>query len=167
MNEDYYSFRFIGGGNNAYSFVTAYGVIYEVRFKPTGYIFGDAPFAPYVFEFSLLMTYKPAERIKIASDLQIPKTVISILIDFFKEESKLVSLYICDSSDFKQLVRKRKFDRWFLDYNNGDYIKSDQKLVDRDGTEFPVAIILRRDNPYRSEISDAFFELATHLNNEK
>lgn len=167
QGEEVYSYQFLGGTNNVYSFITVSGLVYEVRFKPTGYIFGEADFSSYVFEFSLLLVHKPEGPVKIASDMRIPNTVVLIFLNFFGRQSKNICLYICDSSDFKQNVRKRKFDRWFADYNNGNFTKLDETLLDKDGTEFPVSLIMRLDNPYRKEVADAFFELAASINNEK
>lgn len=167
QDDEFYSHRFLGGPNHVYSFITVSGVVYEVRFKPTGYIFGEVDFAPCVFEFSLLLVHKPKGPVKIASDLRIPNTVIRIFLYFFEQHSRNVCIYICDSSDLKQNVRKRKFDRWFDDYNNGDFTKLNEKLVAADGTEFPVSLIMRVDHPQRKEIADAFFELASNLNDEK
>lgn len=136
---EYYEYVFEGGINNLYSFQTWCGVVYEIKFKPSPYIFGeDSVFAPYVYEFSILISYKPEGVIKLASDKLIPNTVVTIFLDFYKNNDNNVCIYICDSSDSKQHVRKRKFDLWFLQFNKGDFIKIDEKFIDRDGTEYPV-----------------------------
>lgn len=167
QSSEFYSFRFLGGTNNVYTFITAYNVVYEVRFKPTGYLFEDAPFAPHVFEFSLLLLQKPEAAVKITTDVIIPNTVVVIFLHFFQRQLENICIYICDSSDFKQHVRKKKFDRWFAEYNNGDYLKIDEKLVDADGTEFPVSLILRQDNPFKTLVFEAFTGLVAKIKDEK
>lgn len=167
-NEEFYSFKFLGGINNVYSLITIHEVVYEIRFKPSGYIFKEQPpFAKYVFEFSLLMVHRPEGKMKIASDHRIPKTVFVIFLDFFKRHFENICIYICDSSDSKQFVRKKKFDRWYNDYNTGGFSKLDEVLKDSSENQYPVSIILRSNNSFKLEVFKAFSELVKETNNEK
>jgi len=167
-NNEFYSYKFLNGINNVYSFITIHGVVYEIRFKPSGYIFKEKPsFAKYIFEFSLQLIYRPEGKIKIASDHRIPKTVLVIFLDFFKRHFENICIYICDSSDSKQFVRKKKFDRWYNDYNIGGFSKLDETFKDRSGNQYPVSIILRSNNSFKLEVFKAFSELVKKTNNEK
>lgn len=78
-----------------------------------------------------------------------------------------MTIYICDSSDFKQHVRKRKFDQWFTQYNQGFFVKVDEQIKDIDGAYYPVAIIMKPSNPYRLQVFEAFVKLADSYNNDK
>jgi len=51
---DPYEFDFLGGKNNGYLFTVQRGTTYEVKFKPSGYLFDSAqPFVDSVFEYGI------------------------------------------------------------------------------------------------------------------
>ncbi len=49
-------------------------------------------------------------------DPRIADTVFEIITDFLDVKWKAF-VYICDSSDSRELARKRKFDLWFAKYS--------------------------------------------------
>ena len=167
-DDEFYSFEFLGGVNNVYNFITVHEVVYAIKFKPSAYIFPQhVSFAEYIFEFSLILIFRPEGKLKIASDHRIPKTVLAIFFNFFERCSNNVCVYICDSSDSKQFVRKKKFDRWYNDFNTGGFSKLDEVLIDSKGGQYPVAVILKSNNPFKLEVFKAFSELVVKTNNEK
>jgi hypothetical protein len=163
-----YKFLFIGGSNNSYFFETKDGVVYEVNFKPTPYLFGEekTKLSEYIFEFSILVEYNPNTKLP-AVDKKIGITSASIFSDFYSKKGNAVSIYICDSSDGKQAIRKRKFDQWFSQYNSTDFLKIDETLIDINKKRFPIALILTKSNPYRTEIIDSFVNLVLFNNDNK
>ncbi len=167
-NEEFYSFEFLGGINNDYNFITIHEVVYAIKFKPSAYIFTQhTSFAEYIFEFSLLLISRPEGKFNIASDQRIPKTVLAIFLNFFERCSNNICVDICDSSDSKQFVRKKKFDRWYNNFNPGGFSKLDEVLIDSEGVQYPVAVILKSNNPFKLEVFKAFSELVLKTNNEK
>ena len=52
-------------------------------------------------------------------------------MNFYSRKNNAISIYICESSDGKELVRKRKFDQWFQEYNDDTFIKIDKNLIDK------------------------------------
>lgn len=73
-------------------------------------------------------------------DLKIGATICSIIERFF-ENNQNVALYVCDNSDSKQLVRKRKFDIWFATYCPDYLRKYDQTLpIEEDTLESALLI---------------------------
>ncbi len=162
----HYKFYFEGGQNNSYYFETKDGIIYEIVFKFTPYLFEvkNTEITENTFEFSILQSFNPNLK-NSSNDKKIGATVVAIFMDFYLRKNKIISIYICDSSDGKELARKRKFDQWFLEYNNGIFIKVDEILIDRYNKKFPISLILSNSNPYRAEIFEAFVQIAA--NNKK
>jgi hypothetical protein len=149
-----------------YSFKTNFEVVYEIVFKPSPYVFGEEKeYAHLLYEFSVLASFAGPQSY-VRDDL-IAETIVAIFIDFYNRFDENVCFYICDSSDGKQFVRKRKFDSWFVEYNKGAFMKFDSLLKDTDGVEYPVAIILTKANKYLKEISQAFGQLISGINEGK
>lgn len=161
-----YEFTLVGGPKNVYSFQTVNGISYEITFKPTFYLFGeDSLFSPFTYEFSIILVNNPLDR-EPPADLKIPPTIAAIFAEFFKNAPQTVIVYICDSSDGRQLFRKRKFDRWF-EYYKGAFIKIDTSFDEADGTNYPVSLILKGNNPFRDQVVTQFFSIIDSFNQTK
>lgn len=78
-----YEYIFLGGENNTYAFITDQQVIYELKFKPSSYIFGNQPpFTEFAFEFGIEVAENPLPKLP-PPDAVIPITLVSIFNDFF------------------------------------------------------------------------------------
>ena len=164
--ENYYLYYKAEGYDSAYFFKTSYDVEYKVIFKPSPYIFGeDKPYAYLLYEFSVLAKFAGSHSY--TRDDLIAPTVVAIFLDFYNRHDENICFYICDSSDGRQHVRKRKFDMWFNEYNRGAFLKLDSEIKDIDGVWYPVAIIMKNDNVYRVDIIEAFLNLISGYNEEK
>jgi hypothetical protein len=163
-----YNFFFDGGINNSYFFETKEGVIYQIIFKPTPYLFGDenTKFSDLIFEFSLFIEFNPSDKLP-TTDFKIGQTTAEIFNDFYIKKGNSITIYICDSSDNKQLIRKRKFDIWFSKYNDIRFFKIDKTLIDNNKKRFPISLILLDSNPYRNEIMDSFTSIIGQNNQDK
>jgi Family of unknown function (DUF6169) len=163
-----YSFFFEGGLDNSYYFETNDGIIYEVIFKPTPYLFGNekSVFSDLIFEFSILVEFNPNKKLP-AADSKIGATTAEIFNDFYFKKGNAITIYICDSSDDKQSIRKRKFDIWFTKYNDVRFFKIDKVLIDNHKKRFPISLILSDSNPYKTEIIDSFTSMIVQNNENK
>lgn len=163
---EYYPFIKKEGEREEYVFVTNYKVEYTLKFKPSPYIFGeDKPYARLLFEFSVLAQFSGLESY--VRDDKIAATVAAIFIDFYNSKMENISFYICDSSDSRQHVRKRKFDGWFSEFNKGAFFKLDGEIKDEEGIRYPVAIIIRSNNPFRGQLAVDFVNLLAGINEGK
>ena len=154
-----YDFLFLGGINNTYIFETASQIAYEIKFKPSEYLFEEYEEFKYnIYEFSLLIAYNPYKKSP-SLDKFIPQTVADIVQDFLKKEER-IALYICDSSDSKEAARARKFGHWFSYMNNGSFVKYETIISDVSANYY-ISVILRGDHPYKIKILTAFDELTT------
>jgi len=162
-----YSFEFIGGLNNSYSIVTQSDVVYEIKFKPSNYLIEiDDIENELVFEFVIEVLYKPV-NVALTLDKLIGPTINKIFKDFYSHYTKSVTVYICDSSDGKQFVRKRKFDHWFEEFNDNTFIKFDDIVTDAENNEYPVSFILKKDNPNFHNILDTLANIVSTNNDDK
>lgn len=161
-----YDFLFLGGENHTYVFVTAHEIIYEVKFKPSSYLFAGNPILQdNAFEFSLLIADNP-HAIRPPLDSLIPQTIANIFFDFFTNRDRII-VYICDSSDLKQAARNRKFDSWFHYYKGLEYFKTESMLYDKSGIVYYTSLIMRKDNPYKIQIIEAFDNLTSGYTDPK
>jgi hypothetical protein len=163
---DYYSFIKVEGQWEEYIFFTNFEVEYTLQFKSSPYVFGeDKPYASLLYEFSVLAQFSgPHSYVR---DDKIAATVVAIFIDFYNGKGENISFYICDSSDSRQHVRKRKFDGWFGEYNKGAFFKLDGEIKDEEGIRYPVAIIIRSNNPFKDQLAVDFVNLLAGLNEGK
>lgn len=163
---DFYPFFKKEGPREEYVFVTSFKIEYTIKFKPSSYIFGeDKPYARLLYEFSILAQFHGPESY--VRDDKIAVTVVAIFISFYNHKSENISFYICDSSDSRQHVRKRKFDGWFDEYNRGAFFKLEGVIKDREGIQYPVAIIIRSTNPFKDQLVLDFAQLLTGINEGK
>jgi hypothetical protein len=159
-----YNYNFLGSKDNIYSFKTQHFFTYQVKFKPTGYIFENYIWSYYAYEMVIEVTENLSGK-RPPLDSDIPPTIAIIFEDFFREKEK-IAVYTCETADGKHLARARKFDGWFKDFNPLIFLKIDRFISDRDLVYFN-SIILRHDNPFKNQILEAFDELNDDLQEEK
>jgi Family of unknown function (DUF6169) len=160
-----YKFEFVNNRNNSYFFETTLGIVYELKFKPSPYLLGNenAQFANDIYEFIIEVVYNPLEKTP-PLDKKVENTIAAIVTDFYNKKSKTICIYICDSSDGKQELRRRKFDDWFYSQHGIGLVKVDEKIADSKGNEYPISMILLKSNPYFVEIVFAFSQIASSNN---
>lgn len=154
-----YSFLFFGGGENIYGFQTDNLIDYQVKFKDTAYLFdGYLSTKLYAYEMGIQVANNPTNQ-RPPLDSRIPFTIAAIFRDFFSRNNEQVVIYICDSSDSKQAIRHRKFNQWVEAFKGNDFVKIDADITDYEYIVYFTSLILRRDNPNRLIITEAFFSL--------
>ncbi|MBO0933714.1 DUF6169 family protein [Fibrella aquatilis] len=162
-----YEFAYVSGTQNSYTFQTTKLVVYEIKFTHTPYLFGeDSLLAPYVYEFSIIVADNPT-GLNPVFDERTSHTVAAIFTHFYEQSDELITIYICDSSDGRQLTRQRKFNYWFYYFVKDDFVKYDDIIRDADGEKYPVSLILKERNPYKSQIVSEFIAIISGYNSDK
>lgn len=163
-----YEFEFRENLNNSYGFETNLGIVYEVKFRPTNYLLGDetTPYANSIFEFIIEIAFNPLGK-NPPLDRLVSGTISDIIKDFYFKKDHSICIYICDSSDGKQELRRRKFDDWFYAHSHYGLVKIDEHIIDSKGIFYPISLIIQRNNPYFIEIIDGFSQLAIRYNDGK
>ncbi|MBO0930394.1 DUF6169 family protein [Fibrella aquatilis] len=135
-----------GNESNLFYFTTDQDIAYEVRFKPSGYLFPDEPLLePHVYEMVIALISNPGGKPP-AIDPRIPPTIAAVFEQFMRVHERVV-VYICESSDSRGAARQRKFSGWFEQYGQLNFVKIDSRLADTDGSVFLTSLILRASNP--------------------
>ena len=154
-----YQYSFIGGLNNSYFFETVNKIVYEIKFKPSPYLLAGNEFSELIYEFVIDVAINDSGK-NPPLDNKVSLTIAEIFKEFFNAYSKNVCIYICDSSDNRQDIRRKKFDQWFYKYQNDSFIKIDEILVDSNKNRYPVSMVILKRNPYIKQIMAAFIELS-------
>ena len=155
-----YEFLFSEGIHHVYGFETDNAIVYQIKFKNTSYIFEQHLDFPIVaFEFVISVALNPTDKSP-SLDNRVSHTVALIFKDFFKKTPEQVIIYICDSSDRRGAVRKRKFDQWVDYFKENEFVKVNATIIDLVGITYYNALIIRKDNPNRLAITEAFINLA-------
>ena len=145
---------------NVFVFETINSIIYEVSFKPSGYIFANDPeIQSLVFEISVVVIENPTGK-RPPGDPLVPPTIARIFGSFFEQHERVV-VYVCDTSDQRGQARQRKFTSWFSYYQGVEYAQFSDSIVDETGVIYFVSLIIRLDNPYRRRLLLAFDDLVT------
>jgi Family of unknown function (DUF6169) len=153
-----YDYIFIGGEENVCVFDTDNSITYEVKFRDSSYIFdGYSTKQIEAYEMSIAIIDN-LDAMRPPLDPQVAETIALIFSYFFNENHKQIVIYICDSSDNRQLARKRKFDRW-INHFGDDFVKIDAEIIDKENVIYYTSIILHANNPHRSYITEIFYNL--------
>lgn len=90
-------------------------------------------------------------------DVRVHDTIISILADFFDAENVILG-YTCDVTDGREMARKKLFDRWFEQENDGSL-----KKIDFQTDNIFVSLIVNKDyfaiDQVVSDINQLFMEV--------
>ncbi len=128
--------------NYFYQFETETGAKYACYFLLYKEYFIDYPaVADNIYSFNVDLIGKAA---KSEIDERIAITIVSILQSFLQGLQNAV-VYICDSSDERHLLRKRKFNAWFHQYDDGTIIKVEATAIIENMTLYN-AILIHKDN---------------------
>jgi hypothetical protein len=160
-----YSFVFEGGLNNSYVFDTGLGVVYDIQFRPSPYILGNeqAVYANDIYEFIIEVLYNPLEKSPPLDKLVAP-TIAAIFKDFYHRKSETICIYICDSTDRRQDIRRRKFEQWFFEYQDLSYLKIDDRFIDKNKNIYPISMILKKTHPHYAQITVDFAAIIIKYN---
>jgi len=142
---------------NAYfEFVTKGGIKYAAYFVDYGFMFSEYPeFSSNIYSFNIDVIETESDIL--ALDERTGFTIFKIIEGFFKKIDNVV-IYVCDNIDKRHLARKRKFDVWFLKYNDGTILKEDG-IATIEGAEILNSILIHKNNPKRLKIISAFNQL--------
>ena len=94
-------------------------------------------------------------------------TIAVIFNDFLLKNNNNIAIYICDSSDGRQDLRRKKFDLWFNKYQNEGFLKIDEQILDSKNNHYPISIIIQKKNPKLLPIIQAFVAISDTNNLDK
>ena len=132
-----------------YTFIADSGAEFSIGFMPDDLILQDES-----YEFII----GNLNGIKSPRDRKVRETVIAIVEEFFNV-NKATMLFLCSTSDGKQLMRGRLFKNWFdaYEYHNR-FTMVTSTLLDEYGIDNVAAVIIRNDNPNLGKVLAEFGE---------
>lgn len=165
MNEYEFSRVEMSDGRFAFQFTTVNGVFFLVEFRPTGYVFENVSWADSCYDFSIRPRNESTGRAPY--DARTGPTIDAIFRRFFGEHDRVV-IYICETADGRHEARVKKFNRWFKQFDRGEFLKLDRILHDgKLGLDFFISLIMQKNNPRRDEISTSFNQRMDEFSAEK
>ena len=143
--------------DNSYSFATVNDVRYFVYFSDGSNYFPQYPdISSRVYLFGFLTQSKI-----VPADSRVRDTIIKIVIEYFKNNTHNILLYVCDTNNQQEIHRSRKFNSWYQMVPNSGIVKLDQ-VISFDNNNY-ISILYHEHNPYAAEINDAFTNLEKDL----
>ena len=142
--------------NNYFEFTTANGTVYLCYFLSYSEYFKNyKEIAGNIYSFNVEVL--KGRNTGISSDEKIGRTIIEIVKAFLSGLENAV-VYVCDTSDGKELLRKRKFDQWFKKYDDGTIIKVDGHIAVPNFNIYN-AILIHKENQKKNRFIEAFNDL--------
>lgn len=142
--------------NNYFEFTTANGTAYLCYFLSYSEYFKNyKEIADNIYSFNVEVL--KGRNTGISSDEKIGRTIIEIVKAFLSGLENAV-VYVCDTSDGKELLRKRKFDQWFKKYDDGTIIKVDGHIAVPNFNIYN-AILIHKENQKKNRFIEAFNDL--------
>lgn len=108
-----------------------------------------------IFSFNVEIVH--GRKTGISSDERIGRTIIEIVKNFLSGLENAV-VYVCDTSDGRELLRKRKFDQWFRKYDDGTIIKVNGHIAIPNFNIYN-AILIHKENQKKNIFIEAFNDL--------
>lgn len=142
--------------NDYFEFTTSAGIVYACYFLSYSEYFKEYKEIAGNF-FSYNVEVIKGRKTGISSDERAGRTIIEIVKNFLGGLENAV-VYICDASDGKELLRKRKFDHWFRKYDDGTIIKIDGHITIPDFNIYN-AILIHKENQKKNRFIEAFTDL--------
>ncbi len=129
-----------------YTFRTDHDIVYAVDFKEE---LSFAPIPAYWFDLTN-RSHRPSPN-----DPKVRETVIRIIVEFFRQNPDIM-LYMCDNANDQQAQRNRLFLHWFKGAEQSKLFYIKTAIVDDEGMENFIAIVVPREHPYLEDIIARF-----------
>lgn len=128
-----------------YRFITDSNILYAMVFDP------DILFSYPFYWFNLTNR----GGIKYPNDLKLQKTIVCVIEEFFMTNQNML-LYMCDTANGQQAMRSRLFVRWFNNYSKNKDFVIRSTIVNDNGEDNFISIIIKRTHPQFKEIIHQF-----------
>ena len=149
--------------DGSYQFFTTLDVEYRCLFTESTSSFIDFPLESKSLDFAFYpQKNEKAKSKKIKEDKRIGPTVVKLLDDVLRNDSKLIVSFICDNTDKKAKNRLKLFKKWFKAHNEDKV----SLLIEFDDL-FYAGIILCKTHPELPKIRSYLNEEKVNFKKEK
>jgi hypothetical protein len=111
------------------------------------------------------LSFWPINKTHFCFDERISNTILYFTKELLELDPSICISFVCDSSDNKELIRKRLFHIWYSRFENG-YIKLDTEIKDNEGPIYYHSLITSQNNPYLSLLNQLYTNEIMILNNK-
>ena len=136
---------------DSFVFTTDFNLTYEIYYLDGAAYLPDTAFGMHTKILGFKLITGPIKDIP--SDLRIVSTILYNINQRFQDKETVI-IYTCDQVDGREKVRKRLFDKWFVEHNT-ELLKVDLEF---DNTLF-ITILYHPDNSNRAEIEQTIPDL--------
>lgn len=112
---------FVNTSLEIYSFTTDNTVEYKISFIDSNYLF-EGTIGEGEIQNAFSLSIENINETLTPQDSKV-KATISCIIKYFFENKENCIIYVCDSSDKRELARYRKFNQWFYSENKDPKIE--------------------------------------------
>lgn len=149
--------------DNEFEFYTKFGASYLVTFtKVDAYFPTTSKVKDFIYSIDIQLTDPgPFNNL----DIVVSITIAEIIFHFFEQNIRNVLFYTCDPIDRRMNARIRKFNHWFLYFNNGDFNKLDETIQ---SSNFKViaSFLFHKNNPFAYDLPTIIDEAKDDLGNK-
>ena len=96
-------------------------------------------------------------------DSRVRDTIVTLLAQYFTAHENSVLLFVCDSSDNRQMNRRRKFNAWHKSANELPVAKVDVSIFGEDSKPVYLSVLYHSENKHTNEILAAVNELQKNI----
>lgn len=144
--------------SDTYEFITKNQIHYQVHFIPD-YTLSSLTGTNDFDELYQIVIDKISDKTE-PLDNRVFLTIEQIILQFFEATEKVLS-YVCSDADGKQVLRFKKFDRWFKRSQfNQHLLKLDDSIYYEDmDVRIFISLMIHKKNPKLTKLKNAFDEI--------
>ncbi len=148
--------------NQTYTFFTDFNVEYRLSFTDCAYLF-NGTLGENMIKDVYNVNIENVSKAFSPKDIKLKETIICILKHFFRNKENSV-VYVCDSSDNRELARYRKFNFWFdsEDFSNNLEKLSDTIVIDEITSHY-ISMIYHKENSLYDILKSSYKEIIDSL----
>lgn len=150
-------FQILREADNEFYFITDTLVKYRLSITLSPYL---EEYPEIVYEFSFFPDGLPSRF----SD-KISTTIITFLRDIFSINHSAVIVFICESSDSRELSRYRLFNKWFKKYGQG-FVKLDAEISIDENIVYYHSVLTTETNPDLPLLRSIYLSSIAEMNNK-
>lgn len=152
-----------GENANTFYFTTSAGVLYEIELiEVDEHTFPAFQSANRFFLIDVLPLNQAWENLP-AEDPGIGQTVAFAIQQILSQNSIAIA-YSCETTDNRQKARYRKFNQWFIRFNDGTFLKYDAEITATQHQYF-VSVVVQH-GPYLYQLAQEFLTFMGDFNVE-
>lgn len=145
-----------------YIFSTNHNVEYRLTFTDSDYLL-NGTVGEGVISNIFSLSIENTNNLFAPNDDYVKETIICILEFFFRNIENSI-IYLCDTSDNRELARFRKFNYWFDNKEFSDAFEKLSSIIEIDEeTSHYTTMIYHKQNPFSETLKLSYFEVIDSL----